>query len=145
MLDEADRALLADPKRAEQGYVIRCDERRIVVVGGSPQGTLYGAMTILQLLRGGQAQASIPRVHVRDWPDFKYREAENWTYTEGRLHWGRGWCYDWGDGAANYRKRVEALFDRCLRYKINMICFSSGFGESFSKMWDGDDFPSRRN
>ena len=144
LLDEADRAILADPKRSEQGYVIRCDERRIVVVGGSPQGTLYGAMTILQLLRGGQAQVSIPRVHVLDWPDFKYREAENWTYTEGRQHWGRGWCYDWGDGEANYRKRVEALFDRCLRYKINMICFSSGFGEPFSKMWDGDDFPLQK-
>jgi hypothetical protein len=144
LLDEADRALLADPRRSEQGYVIRCDERRVVVVGGSPQGTLYGAMTLIQLLCGGQGNLSLPRVHVLDWPDFKYREAENWTYAEGRLHWGRGWCYDWGDGEANYRKRVEALFDRCLRYKINMICFSSGFGETFSKMWDGDDFPIQK-
>ena len=57
LLDEADRELLADPKRSEQGYVIRCDERRIAIVGGSAQGTLYGAMTLLQLLQGDQAQA----------------------------------------------------------------------------------------
>ena len=80
----------------------------------------------------------MPRVHVRDWPDFKYRMAENWTYAEGREHRGRGWCYDWGDGVENYMQRVTAIFDRCLRYKINMICFSSGFDKSD---WDAGIFP----
>lgn len=143
-LDAADRALLVDPKRSEQSYVIRCAGRQIVVAGGSPQGTLYGAMTLLQLFRTDKGQVTLPRVHIRDWPDFRHRMAENWTYTEGRDHWGRGWLYDWGEGPDAYRKRVEGIFDRCLRYKINMICFSSGFGEPFSQMWDGDAFPLQK-
>jgi len=144
LLDAADRRLLADPKRAEQGYVIRTSENAVVVVGGSAQGTLYGAMTLLQLFQGGGAELSAPKVHVRDWPDFQYRMAENWEDTEGRMHWGRGWCYDWGDGPENYKRRVTELFDRCLRYKINAICFSSGFGEPFTQMWDGDAFPMQK-
>jgi hypothetical protein len=145
LLDSADRELLADARRSEQGYVLRAGEGRIAIVGGTPQGTLYGAMTLLQLFQGDRDGLSVPRVHVRDWPDFRYREAENWTYTEGRQHWGRGWCYDWGDGVTNYRKRVESIFDRCLRYKINMICFSSGFGESFYDMWNADQFPMQKD
>jgi len=144
LLDDSDRKLLADPQRSEQAYVIRTDGNPLAIVGGSAQGTLYGAMTLLQLLQTDGGRVTLPRVHVRDWPDFRYRIAENWTYTEGREHWGRGWCYDWGDGAENYRKRLERLFDRCLRYKVNMICFSSGFGESFSKMWSGSAFPIQK-
>jgi hypothetical protein len=144
LLDESDRALLSDPKRSEQAYVLRCRDGRIAIVGGSAQGTLYGAMTLLQLFQGGQGSLSIPRVHVRDWPDFPCRAAENWTFAEGRDHWGRGWLYDWGDGVESYKRRVKGIFDRCLRYKINMICFSSGFGEPFSKMWNADAFPMQK-
>jgi hypothetical protein len=144
LLDDADRKLLADPARSEQAYVLCSEGKRIVIVGGSAQGTLYGAMTFLQLLQGDRARLSVPQVHIRDWPDFRYRVAENWTYTEGRMHWGRGWCYDWGEGQEAYRKRAESIFDRCLRYKINMICFSAGFGESFSQMWNPDEFPVQK-
>ncbi len=138
LLDEADRELLGDADRCEQAYVIRCNNHLVAVVGGSAQGTLYGAMTLLQLFRGDGGSVVMPRVHVRDWPEFKYRMAENWTYAEGRAHRGRGWCYDWGDGKDNYLQRVTALFDRCLRYKINMICFSSGFDKTD---WDASLFP----
>ena len=142
LLDEGDKKLLSDPARSEQAYVIRCGKSQIAVVGGSVQGTLYGAMTLLQLFQREGGNVFMPGVHVRDWPDFKYRVAENWTYTEGRAHWGRGWCYDWGDGVENYKTRVAAVFDRCLRYKINMICFSADFYGAAS--WDGDDFPLQK-
>jgi len=140
-LDEADRKLLGDPARCEQAYVIRCEKNLIAVVGGSVQGTLYGVMTLLQLFQRDVRDVTIPAVHVRDWPDFRYRMAENWTYAEGREHRGRGWCYDWGDGVENYKNRATAIFDRCLRYKINAICFSSGFDKSD---WDSDLFPMEK-
>jgi len=138
LLDEADRELLGDASRREQAYVIRCQNNLVAVVGGSAQGTLYGVMTLLQLFQNDGGHVAMPRVHVRDWPDFQYRMAENWTYAEGRGHRGRGWCYDWGDGKENYLQRVTAIFDRCLRYKINMICFSSGFDKTD---WDAGIFP----
>ena len=142
LLDDEDQKLLSDPRRSEQAYVICCDKNQIVVVGGSDQGTLYGTMTLLQLFQGDADNLAMPSVHVRDWPDFKYRLADNWTYTEGRSNQGRGWCYDWGEGMENYKKRAVAIFDRCLRYKINMICYSADFwGES---SWDGDDFPAEK-
>ena len=145
LLDEADRAVLSDPKRSEQGYVIRSGNNRMAVVGGSAQGTLYGAVTVLQLLQVDRGNVSIPRVHVRDWPDFRYRIAESPTFGEGRNNFDRGWCYDWGDGVDNYRERLKGIFDRCLRYKINMMCFTSGFDDPFSKMWDGDEFPLQKD
>lgn len=140
-LDEEDRKLLGDPARCEQAYVIRCEKNLLAVVGGSAQGTLYGVMTLLQLFQRDGGNLTLPGVHVRDWPDFRYRMAENWHLTEGGGHRGRGWGYDWGDGVENYKNRVIGIFDRCLRYKINMICFSSDFYGSIKASWDGDAFP----
>jgi len=143
-LASADRALLADGTKTDQAYVLIVEPERVLVLGRSDQGTLYGAMTLVQMFAKHGAGRSLPCVAIRDWPDYPVRVAENWTFAEGRDRAGSGWCYDWGDGAERYVERVERVFDRCLRYKINAIMFHGDFYQSLERMWGWQDLAFTR-
>ena len=138
-LEGRDVDVLSDPLKTEQAYVLVVKDNLVLIMGRSDQGTLYGAMTLLQLLQKDGDALRMPRVQIRDWPSFRYRVAENWTYAEGRERGGAGWCYDWGDGRERYEERVEKVFDRCLRYKINAIMFHGDFYGPLERMWDWRD------
>jgi len=140
-LDEQDNTAFSDPQRTGQVYVLRATKSGAVIMGNTDQGTLCGAMTLLQMLEKDGKSLSIPHAVIRDWPDHKYRIAENWTYAEGRSRAGAGWCYDWGDGLENYMKRAKQVIDRCMRYKINVISYHGDFYSSLEGMWRGDDMP----
>lgn len=144
ILEAADRAVLADPAMTEQAYVLTVTPGRVAILGRSDQGALYGVMTLLQLLEIRGATLSAPCLTIRDWPDFRYRIAENWTFAEGRDRAGSGWCYDWGDGADRYNERVERILDRCLRYKINAIMFHGDFYGPLERMWEWRDLAFTR-
>src|SRR5690606_40252757 len=45
----------------------------VVLAGASPTGTFYAVQTLRQLIRTGPGRASVPSVHVRDWPGFGLR------------------------------------------------------------------------
>ena len=129
----------------EQGYVLSVDDGRIVIMGGSDQGTLYGAMTLLQLLKQDGHAVSAPAVHLEDWPDFKNRAAENWTFLEGREREGPGWCYDWGNGLHDYMQRAKRIINRALQYKINMIHFYGCFYREYDWACQGMAFARELN
>jgi len=143
-LDRKHIDILSDPSKTEQAYVLVVKDNAVVIMGRSEQGTLYGAMTLLQLLEREGNSLRVRRADVCDWPDFRYRIAENWTYAEGRDRAGAGWCYDWGDGRKSYEERVERVFDRCLRYKINAIMFHGDFYGPLERMWDWRDLAFAR-
>ena len=132
LLSEKDKQLLTDPSRSEQSYVVRMDseKKEIVVAGSSPMGVLYGATTLRQILQAESGRLFVPVVHVRDFPDFKYRAAADWLLFAELNRW----AYDWGDGKRAFVKRIKRKLDFCLSYKINMVFFD-GFG------WHSEKFP----
>ena len=132
LLDAEDLATFAQPNAAEQGYVITPASGAsapVYLAARDPQGLLYAAVTLAQLLRleGGRIVARAP--HIRDWPSFRYR-GNNWLLW---VECGR-WSYERGDGAAAYAARIERKLDFSLQHKINLLIFD-GFG------WNPERFP----
>lgn len=133
ILEAADRDLLSDPDRAEQGYVVKVipgDRPQVWLIGGSAQGVLYAAVSLLQVMKPETNAVSVPQGSLRDFPDFRYRAAADWLlFAEINR-----WAYDWGDGKQAYVQRIKRKIDFCLRYKINLVFFD-GYG------WNREKFP----
>lgn len=115
-----DRRVLRD--FPEQAYILHVDaaRQRISIQAADGQGLLYGVATLLQLVDNELRAGS---VHIRDYPDFRYRASADWLL-QGEIN---RWGYDWGDGRAAFMARVRRKLDFCLRYKINVVFFD-GFG-----------------
>ena len=132
ILVEADRHLLATKESTGQEYVlvVRPQERAAYLIGRTGQGVLYAAASLVQLMTKANDAVRIPAVHIRDFPDFKYRMAADWLLN---VEINR-WSYDWGDGIDAYAKRIKRKLDLCTQYKINMV-MAHGFG------WGTEFFP----
>ena len=133
VLEPADREILSDPAKAEQGYVLKVipgDQPQVWLVGGSPQGVLYAAASLQQIMNRTGSAVLVPNGSIRDFPDFRYRGAADWLlFAEINR-----WAYDWGDGREAYVQRIKRKIDFCLRYKINLVFFD-GYG------WNREKFP----
>jgi len=132
ILDEADRHLLATKENTGQEYVlvIRSQERTAYLIGNTGQGVLNAAASLVQLITKANDTVRMPAVHIRDFPDFKYRMAADWL---SNVEINR-WSYDWGDGVHGYVARIKQKLDLCTNYKINMV-LAHGFG------WGTEFFP----
>jgi Glycosyl hydrolase family 20, domain 2 len=130
LLDDDDRRVLSDLSSKEQCYILRIDPtgRRVALVGGSEQGVLYAATTLLQLWSVERGKLMASETHIRDYPDFRYRAAADWLL-QAEVN---RWAYDWGDGKTKYQQRIKRKLDFCLKYKINMV-FVDGFGWTAEK------------
>jgi hypothetical protein len=131
LLDEKDTGLLSNHQQRGQAYVIRMipDQREVWLIGAAPQGVLYAAATLLQLMEPTGSGVGIREAHIRDYPDFPYRASSDWLL-RAELH---RWAYDWGDGRCAFVRRIKRKLDFCLRYKINMVVFD-GFGWNSEKV-----------
>ncbi|MEW5977687.1 MAG: glycoside hydrolase family 20 zincin-like fold domain-containing protein [Acidobacteriota bacterium] len=131
-LVEDDRRLLSGPERTGQEYVlvVKPADRTILLIGQQEQGILHAAASLVQLMTTSQDTLRIPAIHIRDFPDFRYRMAADWLLN---VEINR-WSYDWGDGIQGYTARLRRKLDLCTRYKINMV-LAHGFG------WGTDFFP----
>jgi Glycosyl hydrolase family 20, domain 2 len=128
---EDHRLLETRPSRGQEYVVVtRPQERTVYLIGGDAQGVLYATASLLQLLTKANDAVTIPVVHIRDFPDFKYRMAADWLMN---VEINR-WSYDWGDGVAGYVARIKRKLDLCTKYKINMV-LAHGFG------WGTEFFP----
>ncbi|MBN1676367.1 MAG: hypothetical protein JXR37_35310 [Kiritimatiellae bacterium] len=91
-----------------QGYVIETARDRLVVVGSDNVGTLYGAMTLRQMMASaGAGRVTIAAARVRDWPDYRYR---------GHMSFYRG-LKEWGGKPEDYKAGIDWL----MRFKLNML------------------------
>ncbi len=123
-LNFLDREVLAESHRYGQSYVIRApDSRSLWVVGNSDQGVLFGAMTVLQLIRRVAKGTEIQGAYVRDYPDFEFRAAADWLLNVE----ANRWALDRGQGIEAFARLCERKLDTVLRFKINMV-FMDGFG-----------------
>jgi len=132
ILSSEDRSLLTrkDPTGQEYVLVTKPQERAVYLVGQSNHGVLYAAASLLQLMTSANDKVRIPAIHIRDFPDFKYRMAGDWL---SNVEINR-WVYDWGDGVEAYAARIKRKLDLCASYKINMV-LAHGFG------WGTELFP----
>jgi Glycosyl hydrolase family 20, domain 2 len=132
MLSSDDRRFLTRKSSTGQEYVLitKPQERAAYLVGQSGQGVLYAAASLLQLMARAGDGLRIPAIHIRDFPDFKYRMAADWL---SNVEINR-WVYDWGDGVEGYAASIKRKLDLCARYKINMV-LAHGFG------WGTEFFP----
>lgn len=125
-LNFLDRQLLSGDAQG-QSYVLRVMDDQSLLIAGQPQGILYGAMTLLQLVEEGFNGVSIPAVYIRDYPDFEYRVADFLLNAEINR-----WSYDRGQGLEGFEAISKQKIDLCLKHKINMIVFD-GFGWSLDQ------------
>lgn len=131
LLSEKDSEIFTKNRYAEeQGYVlISRKDTPVIIYAKNDMGLAYGVTTLLQLIEVKNSHISIPNVHIRDYPEFRYR-GSNWlTWAEAGV-----WSYDRGDGIEAFRKRIIDRLDFSLLYKVNLIVFD-GFG------WSIDRFP----
>ncbi|MCW5977922.1 MAG: hypothetical protein KIT09_07580 [Bryobacteraceae bacterium] len=132
-LNFLDREALSNVAYRGQGYVIRtAAPARVTVIGASEQGVLYGAMSLLQLLRKTTNGVEIPGVYIRDYPDFEWRAASDWLLRIELSHW----ALDRGQGPEGFERLCEQKLDRALRFKINMVLID-GFGWSLERRLPG--------
>ena len=74
----AHRTLARDTLRFDstmtaEGYVLLTTASRVDVIGASDAGVFYGVQTLLQLVQGTGATASLLGARIRDWPAMRWR------------------------------------------------------------------------
>ncbi len=107
-LNLLDREVLAESHRYGQSYVIRTpDAQSLWVIGNSDQGVLFGAMTVLQLIRRVAKGTEIQGVYVRDYPDFEFRAAADWLLNVE----ANRWALDRGQGVEAFAQLCERKLD----------------------------------
>ena len=96
----------------EQGYVLKSSndvnaKGQVTIVGADEDGTYYGVMTLLQMMKQKTSDGRIAEVTVSDYPDVKFR-----GYVEG--FYGFPWSF-------NDRKE---LFEDTTLYKMNTYIYA---------------------
>jgi hypothetical protein len=56
-----------------EGYLLRADQRSVVVGGSDAHGAFYGLQSLRQLLGKQDHCITVPGIQVRDWPDKAFR------------------------------------------------------------------------
>jgi len=78
-LAQADREALDGARRFGQSYVLLTrGNKEIWAIGSTRQGVLYAVATLVQLFEPAEHGLRVDGVHVRDFPDFRYRAASDW-------------------------------------------------------------------
>lgn len=100
---------------SDQGYLLKADKKTITIVGKTPIGALYGAQTLIQILRHYHDRKgyTIPCLRILDYPSTEKRflaPAMAWYAGYGRIGFGMqlwGW------------EQWKWFIDWCLEHKVN--------------------------
>lgn len=93
-----------EPQMKSQGYLLDVSEGKIVIGADSPQGILYGCMTLCQLLKEDDKGVKVPGVLIEDWPDLQIR----------------GFVDDIARGQVSTMEDFKKIIRFAARYKMNM-------------------------
>lgn len=69
---DADAPDFAGIESAE-AYYIKTAKRETLLVGNTPAGAFYAAVTFAEMLTEENGTLYVPEAYILDWPDFKYR------------------------------------------------------------------------
>jgi hypothetical protein len=100
-----------------QGYILKIDSTRIVVMGRTGLGTLYGVQTLLQMLSQSQPETRLPLLEIEDYPEVPDRYIDvtfAWYAYYGSINFGFG-SQLWNE------QQWRWFIDWCLGHKINGI------------------------
>ncbi|OHD63922.1 MAG: hypothetical protein A2096_12355 [Spirochaetes bacterium GWF1_41_5] len=64
----------------EQGYMLEINPDKVIMVGADEEGLFYAGITFFQLINHKmdyQENCPVPSLEIIDWPDLKYRGAQN--------------------------------------------------------------------
>ena len=70
-VDGADSAF--DGIESDEAYYVKTSKREALLVGKTPAGAYYAAVTFADMLTECEGNVTVPEAYVLDWPDFKYR------------------------------------------------------------------------
>lgn len=121
---ELKRANELNPlKNKKEAYVIESVKRgntpALILAGVSPQGSLYAAVSMAQMILKSGSKIEIPTdLYVKDWPDFNWRYIAHMTHIFGQTN--KASSYAGLPYAGNIETGKEYI-DWALRYKINII------------------------
>jgi hypothetical protein len=110
-------------KNKSEAYIIENakegENPALVLAGASPQGSLYAAVSMSQMLNRKDGKLEMPlSLYVKDWPDFNWRYIAHMTHIFGQTSKGCSYA-----GLA-YPGNIETgknYIDWALRYKINVV------------------------
>ncbi len=105
----------------EQGYIIdyaQFKQPAIVLVGMSPQGSLYACITFMQMLDVDKEKVVVHNAFVKDWPDFKWRYFGHPAFY---LNWTSDKAAYPNEPVPDMTTRGKEYMDWMLRYKINVF------------------------
>ena len=107
LVETLDLTITADDP-GPQGYIIETGPDRLMIVGSDSVGSLYGAMTLRQMMVGqAGGGVSIAAAQVYDRPDYHYR---------GAVSFERG-LQELGGQAADYQAGIDVM----MRFKMNVL------------------------
>lgn len=90
-----------------EAYILEVEEGKIIVAGNTPSGTFYAGETLKQLLKVKGEKIILPKLTVKDWPDYRYRG----LYVESK----------WGPDLMSLDDWKE-LIDFMASLKLNLLC-----------------------
>lgn len=74
MLKELCNAEKITPPKKEEGYILKVDKDRVLIVGSDSKGAYYGVQSLLQILeKNSDGKITAPCMTVIDWPETKLR------------------------------------------------------------------------
>ena len=100
-----------------QGYILTIGKKRIIIVGRTGLGTLYGVQTLLPLLEQSGPALRLPLLKIEDFPEVPNRYVDMtfaWYANYGSIHFGFG-TQLWSE------QQWRWFIDWCLQHKINGI------------------------
>jgi hypothetical protein len=56
-----------------EGYILEVNDGKIILAGNAPPGTFYASETFKQIMQVKKGEIVLPKIAIKDWPDFKYR------------------------------------------------------------------------
>jgi len=68
-----DRLTTKLDRSEPEGYVLEVDDGRIILCGNAPSGTFYAGETLKQLLKIVGSKLAVPKLTIKDCPDYTYR------------------------------------------------------------------------
>ena len=70
-VDGADSAF--DGIESDEAYYVKCAKRETLLVGKTPRGAFYAAVTFAEMLSADGDTVTAPEAYVLDWPDMRFR------------------------------------------------------------------------
>lgn len=110
--DHVETVISPVPSEQPEGYALQVGADAAVVTAATPQGLMWGAMTLRQMFTRDESGLWLPGVHIEDWPRYRWR----------------GFAVDSGR-SPNSLAKIKRIIRICSTFKLNFLLFREGDDE----------------